>query len=174
MAVYTATRAGSNRPSSASGWAVDSKRAWGTIEFTATPLLGDTIYMVKLPKGAMITGGFLQGDKIDSVTAGSSLMSINIGLDKAFTTADGTSFTSASGSNALASAWNLGPDAATSATYKPDNNVRNVPLGGVLLTNGPILTSDETNVYITVNASAVAFTSGTITLLVDYYMAQHA
>lgn len=174
MAVYTATRSGTRVPSTASGLAQNLKRAWGTIEFTATPLLGDTIQMCKLPKGAMIVGGALKGDKLDSYATGSSLMSVNIGLDKAITCADGTAVTALSTSTALASAWNLGPDAAAVAGYKPDVGVRNVPLGGLLLTNGPLLTSDETIAYITVNASAVAFTSGTITLEVDYYTAQHS
>lgn len=174
MAIQTATRAGFSKSSASAGWAQDVKRQWGSLELTATPLLGDVLQMVKLPKGALIIGGALKGDKIDSVASGSFLMSVNIGLDKAVTiVADGTSVTAASTSNALASAWSIGPDAAAVTGYKPDSNVRNVPLGGLLLTNGPLLTTDECFAQITVNASALAFTTGTLILEVDYYMAQH-
>ena len=180
MVAYTASRAGVTKPSAAAGWAVDSKRAWGSFEYGASAAIAaaDTIVMCKLPKGAAITGGYLQGDQIDSQSTGSFGLSINIGLDKAVVflsgSNSGTTVTSSSTSNALASQWSLGPDAAVSSTYKPDNAVRNVPLGSLLLTDGPLLTTDETNVYITVRASATGITTGTLTLLVDYYQHQHA
>lgn len=176
MTVFTATRAGAGKQSASAGWAQDVKRAWGTIEYgaTAAPTIGDTFVMCKLPKGAMIVGGYLQGDKLDSFGAGSALLSVNIGLDKAIVTATGTTVTSASTSNALAANWSLGSDAAVLHGYKQDLGVRNAPLGGLLLTDGPLLLSDEGNAYITINASALAVTTGTLTLMVDYYMAQHA
>lgn len=176
MTAYTATRAGTTKPSAAAGWAQDLKRAWGTYEYgsAVTVVAADTIIMCKLPKGAMIVGGYLQGDQIDSQSVGSFGLSINIGLDKAVVLPSGTTVTSASTSNALASQWSLGPDAAVSSTYKPDNAVRNVPLGSLLLTEGPLLTTDETNVYITVRASATGLTTGSLNLLVDYYQSIHA
>ena len=180
MTAYVATRAGIRKTSTAAGWASDAARAWGSFEYGATAAIAatDTIVMCKLPKGAAITGGYLQGDQIDSQSTGSFGLSINIGLDKAVVflagANSGVTVTSASTSNALASQWSLGPDAAVSSTYKPDNAVRNVPLGSLLLTDGPLLTTDETNVYITVRASATGITTGTLTLLVDYYQHQHA
>ena len=176
MTIFTATRAGASKPSVASGWSLDIKRAWGTIEYgsTAAPTIADTFVMCKLPKGAMIVGGYLQGDKLDSFGAGSALLSVNIGLDKAITTATGTTVTASSTSNALAANWSLGSDAAGLHGYQPVAGVRNAPLGGLLLTDGPLLVSDEANAYITINASALAVTTGTLTLMVDYYMAQHA
>lgn len=173
MTVFTATRAGTRVVSETVGWAAGLKRAWGTIEVATVATIADTYVMCKIPKGALIVGGALKGDKIDSYATGSALMSINIGLDKAITCADGTAVTAASTSTALASAWSIGPDAAAVAGYKPDVGVRNVPLGGLLLTNGPLLMSDETNAYITVNASILALTTGTLTLEVDYIMSQH-
>ena len=170
MTINTATRAGTNFVPVTLGWAQDLKRAWGTIEVTSNPTIGDTFVMCKLPKGALIMGGALKGDKLDSTGSGSALMSVNIGLDKAVTCADGTTVTSASTSTALGSAWSLGPDAAAVTGYKPETGVRNVPLGGLILTNGPLLTSDDCNAYVIVNASALAFTTGTLTLEVDYYM----
>lgn len=177
MTQYVATRAGTTKPSLATGWAGDLKRVWGTYTYggAATIVATDTIVLCKLPKGAMIVGGYLQGDQIDSQSVGSFGLSINIGLDKAVTIVNtGVSVTAASTSNALASQWSLGPDAAVNSTYKPDNAVRNVPLGSLLLTDGPLLTSDETNVYVTVRASATGITTGELTLLVDYVQLVHS
>lgn len=174
MANFVATRAGTRVPSASSGWAQDLKRAWGTIEVTTKPATSDTYVMCKLPKGALIVGGYLQGDKIDSSGSGSACMTVNIGVDAAITTATGTSVTTASTSNALASAWALGPDAAAVTGYKPDADVRNLPLGSLLQTDGPLLVSDECNVIVKAANGACGFTSGTMTLLVDYYMAQHS
>lgn len=171
MAVNTAIRAGQNKPSISGGLALDTKRAWGTIEVVTNPAPLDTFVMCKLPKGAVITGGWLLGDKLDSTGSGSGCLTINIGVDKAVTAADGTAVTSASTSNALASAWALGPDAAAVTGYKPDVG-RNLPLGSLLFTNGPLLTSDECNVIVTVITSANGLTTGTLTLYVDYYQAQ--
>ena len=173
MTTYTATRAGATKPSLTVGNANQLIRAWGTFEYGASAAIAatDTIIMVKLPKGALIVGGALQGDQIDSQSTGSFGLSINIGLDKAVVLPSGTTVTSASTSNALASSWSLGPDAAASSTYKPDNAVRNIPLGSLLLTEGPLLTTDECNAYITVRASATGITTGTVNLLIDYYSA---
>lgn len=171
MTVNTATRAGQNKPSISGGLALDVKRAWGTIEVTANPAPLDTFVMCKLPKGAVITGGWLLGDKLDSTGSGSACLTINIGVDKAVTAADGTAVTSASTSNALASSWALGPDAAAVTGYKPDT-ARNLPLGSLLLTNGPLLLSDECNAIVTVITSANGLTTGTLTLYVDYYQSQ--
>lgn len=174
MTTYTATRAGAGRQSAATGWAVDTKLAWGTIEVSTNPAPGDTFVMCKLPKGAMIVGGALLGDKLDSTATGTACLSINIGVDKAVILPNGTTVTSASTSNALASSWALGPDAAVVTGYKPADSVRNVPLGGLLLTDGPLLTTDECNAYVVVITSAQGLTTGTMTLYVDYYMAQHS
>lgn len=171
---FVATRAGTRVPSASTGWAQDLKRAWGTIEVSTAPTNGDQYYLCKLPKGAMIVGGYLQGDKLDSSGSGSACLTVNIGVDAAVTTATGTSVTTASTSNALASAWALGPDAAAVTGYKPDAAVRNMPLGSLLLTDGPLLVSDECNVIVKATNTACGFTTGTLTLLVDYYMSQHA
>ncbi len=177
MATLFSSRGGSTRPSAAAGWASDLKRAWGSYEWGAvtSPTIADTIVMCKLPKGAVIVGGYLQGDKIDSAVAGSNLLSINIGLDKAVVLQSGTTVTAASTSNALAAAWALGGgDTAAVTGYKPDTEVRNLPLGGLLLTEGPLLCTDETNAVVVVRASTLALTTGTLTLMVDYYMGQHS
>lgn len=176
MANWTASRAGATRQTAAAGWAQDLKRQWGAYEFGATehPTISDTITMVKLPKGALIMGGALKGDKIDSFDTGSALLSISIGLDKGVKLLDGTSVSSNSTTNAFASSWALGTDAGAITGYKPQTGVRNVPLGGLLYTDGPLLVTEEgTNVIVTVRASALALTTGTLLMEIDYYMGQH-
>ncbi len=177
MATTTAARAGFLKPTSATGWASDMKRAWGVITVSTSSVTGDVFQMVKLPKGAVVIGGALKGDKLDSATSGSGALAINIGFDKAVQLLyTGTSVSSASTSNALASAWTLGGSGDTAAVtgYKPDAGVRNIPLGSLLLTDGPMLTTDETMVSVIVTATATAVVTGELILEVDYYMAQHS
>lgn len=174
MAQLRATRAGTTVAAQGSGWAGVTQRAWGLYEHTASPAAGDTVVMCKLPKGALIVGGAVKGDKLDSSGSGSSLASINIGLDAAVTTPDGTSVSTDSTSNCLLAALNLGPDAAAVTGYKPEAGVRNVPLGGLLLTHGPLKTSAECHAYVTWTASALAFATGTMLLEVDYIIDQHS
>lgn len=171
MAVYVASRASPNRPSVAVGSAQDMKVAWGTIEWGAAgiPAAADTIIMAKLPKGAVIIGGRVTGDAIEDTSVGSGLLSINIGLDKAVVTATGTTVTSASTSNALASNWVLGSDVLALQSGISLGSKRNIPLGSLLFSDGPLTVSDEANVYITVGASTFRCTTGTLNLYVDYY-----
>jgi hypothetical protein len=174
MAQLRATRAGTLVQSVSSGWAGQVQKAWGAYEHTVSPAAADTVVMCKLPKGALVVGGAVKGDKLDSAGSGSSLASINIGLSAAVTTIDGTTVTAASTSNCLLAALNLGPDTAAVTGYKPEAGVRNVPLGGLLLTHGPILTTDECEAYVTWTASALAFATGTMILEVDYIIARHS
>jgi len=173
MATNTATRAGTTKSPAASGWAQSQYRAWGTIEVSTNPAPADTFVMCKLPKGAMIVGGWLKGDKLDSTGSGTACLTINIGVNKAVTTPTGTSVSASSTSNALGASWALGPDAAAVTGYKPETG-RNQPLGGLLLSDGPLLVSDDCEAVVTVITSAQGLTTGTLTLFVDYYMAQHS
>ncbi len=175
MAQLRAAAAEAKVPTLASGWAGEVQVAWGYYEHAVSPAAADTVVFCKLPKGALIIGGAVKGDKLDSAGSGSSLASINIGLDAAVKTPDGTSVSASSTSNCLLAALNLGPDTAAVTGYKPEAGVRNVPLGGLLLTHGPLLTTVEpTHAYVTWTASALAFATGTMILEVHYKMAQHA
>lgn len=169
MTVFVATRAGSTKPAVAIGNAQDVKTAWGTIEITTNPLLADQYVMCKIPKGAYIIGGRVTGDPLDSSGSGSALLSMNIGVDKAVTTATGTAVAATSTSTAMGSAFLFGPDAVAVAGYKQTGS-RNYPLGALLYSDGPLLTSDDCNAYLTVAASGLAFTTGTLNLFVDYYL----
>lgn len=166
-----------NRPAAAGGLASDLKTAVGTFEYGATssPAAGDTIIMCKVPRGALIIGGALTGDAIEESSAGSGLLSINIGIDKAIITQGGTTYGTTSTSNALASSWNLGSDTLNLLVNGiPTGGKRNIPLGSLLYSEGPLYVTDEANVYITVTSSTFRTTTGTLVLRVDYLQQQHA
>lgn len=175
MTVFVATRALANKTAAAVGLAQDTKVAWGTIEYgtTGNPAPADTILMCKLPKGAIVFGGALQGDPIEDTSVGSGLLSLNIGFDKAIVTATGTTVNAASTSNALASNWVLGSDVLALKGGISQGNFRNIPLGALLYSDGPLTTTDDCNVYITIGASTFRITTGTLTLRVDYYLQTH-
>jgi hypothetical protein len=171
MATITTTQASPSKQANSSGWSGQIQKAVGVSEVSAIAVLGDKIELCKLPKGAVITGGWLKGDKLDSNGSGSALASVNIGVDcavKAFS--DRTSVSAASTSIALLSTWSIGPDAGAITGYQAAG-VRNVPLGGLLSTMGPLETQDECKVYLTWSSSILALTTGTLIVEVDYFMA---
>ena len=172
MTAFTATRAGLTKPAASVGWAQDTKTGWGTIEVSAAAP-ADVFNMVRIPKGAMIVGGRVLGDKLDSTGAGSACMTVNIGLTAAVLTPAGVSVSTASTSNALGAAWAFGSDFSAVLGYKPETG-RNLPLGGLLLSDGPLFVQDECWATLTVITSAGGLTTGSLTLQVDYYMAQHS
>jgi hypothetical protein len=164
---YTATRAASTFPAYQPVGSGSKNTAWGTIELTVNPAPADVFQMCKLPKGAVIIGGRVKGDKLDSTGAGSACMTVNIGVNKALTTPDGTTVTAASTSNALGAAWAFGSDFSAVLGYKPESG-RNLPLGGLLLSHGPLTTTEECLGTVTIITSAGGLTTGTLTMEVDY------
>lgn len=170
MATYYSPTAAAGKNARAVGWAGTLKTAVGIYEIATVMALGDHVVMAKLPKGAVITGGRLFGDQIDSTGSGSALASINIGVNASLKSLyDRTSFGYASNSNALLSAWSLGADAAA-VTGVHAAGFRNMPLGGLLQTVGPVVTTEECQVEVIFNASILALTTGTLMVEVQYYM----
>jgi hypothetical protein len=172
MTDYTATRAGTSRPAAASGLSQVKISQWGTTTAT-TAAAGDKYYLVKLPKGAVVLGGRVYGDKLASgATAASESLTVNIGVDQAITLPDGTVVASTSTSNALG-AGILAGSAVTG--IKPELGY-NMPLGGLLMTDGPFTCNADCNAVITVVASAGAgsFSAGQISMVVDYHMGSHS
>lgn len=173
MTTYTATRAGTLKPIAASGWAQQKQTAYGTIEVTTIPAATDIITMCKLPKGAVVIGGRLWGDKLASgATSASESMQIAIGIDAAATLADGTAAGAASMVNSLFTTNILSGIAVSVLKVETGYNM---PLGGLLITSGPFRCEGDANVNIVIQASAGAgsFISGTLSLAVDYVMGQH-
>jgi hypothetical protein len=158
MTEYTATRAAATKPVAGGSAPAQTKRTqYGTIEVTANPAPGDVFNLVRLPKGAVILGGRVLGDKLDSIGTGSALLDMDIGINDG-----GTVDTDALGNFGV---WN----GAAVAGIKPEAGY-NMPLGGLLMQSGPVSTSYEALVQATVVASALAFSSGTLSIEVDYYV----
>ena len=157
MADTTATLAGSTYPVYGGGWAHTIKSSHGSVASIATgPAIADRFKMVRLPKGAVIVGGRVTGTKLESSTSG-ALLDMDIGIDMG-----GTVDTDQLGNFGV---WSAG--AVTGV--KPEAGY-NMPLGGLLLTTGPIeCTGDYNDVYITVVATASVFSTGSLNLTVDWY-----
>lgn len=172
MATNFSVQAGPNRSSKSAGWAYEKKAGWGSYEITDSgPMAANSIiYMVKLPKGAMVTGGRVYGDPIDSSGSGSALASIHVGFSVGFTGIDGTVYGATTATACLVSSLSLGPDAAAVTGYKA-TNTRNYPFGGLVITNGPLAIADEGYAIVTFTASALALTTGTLNIEVEYYTA---
>lgn len=172
MATTFATQALPSRQSRAVGLASDTKTIVGSIVISDSgPMAANSIiYMCKLPKGALITGGRVYGDPIDSSGTSSALASIHVGLNVGFTAADGTVYGATTATACLVSSLAVGPDAVAVTGYKA-TNTRNFPFGGVLISKGPLLTADECFVQVTWTASALALTTGNLNVEVSYYQA---
>ena len=170
MAINFSTQAASTRQAKGVGESQNKKVAHGSVEITDSgPMAaGSFVYMCKIPKGAVITGGRVLGDPIDSSGSGSALASIHVGLDKGFTAGDGTVYGATTATACLVSSLALGPDAVAVAGYKA-TNTRNFPFGSLVVTNGPLVVSDDALVYVTFTASALALTTGTLAVEVEYY-----
>lgn len=158
MATQTATRAASTFPVAGGvGNAQSKKIAWGKLEISSNPPPGEILEFCRVPKGAVIVGGRVMGDKLDSSGSGSALLDIDIG------TVDGSTVdTDALGNFGV---WNP----AAVAGVKPEIG-HNFPLGGVLMADGPYTCNAETIIRGTVVASALAFATGTLTVQVEYYV----
>jgi hypothetical protein len=170
MAINFANSALPTRQAAAVGNARERKVAHGSYEITDSgPMAANSIiYMCKIPKGAVITGGRVLGDPIDSSGSGSALASIHVGINGGFTAGDGTVYTASTATACLVSSLPLGPDAVAVAGYKA-TNTRNFPFGGLVVTNGPLLVSDDCLAFVTFTASALALGTGTLAIEVEYY-----
>ena len=158
MVTYSSNQALPGVPVSGHGFAHNKKQAYGTYTSTVTSLLAaDIIRMVRLPKGAVVTGGRFFGGTLESTTSG-AVLDIDIGYEaNGVDVADSDAF------------GNLGVlISAARSGDKPEALTYSYPLGGVLLTAGPKTLGAETIVGLTVVASALAWVSGTLSLVVDY------
>lgn len=175
MTTYVATRAGTSKPLVASGPSQSIQVAWGSIELTTAVAATDVITLCKLPKGAVVVGGRLRGDKLASgATAASESLTIAVGIDQAATLLhDGTAVGSGSMVNGLLTTSILSGIAVS--TIKPETGY-DMPLGGLLISSGPFVVGADCNVNVVIQASAGAgsFVSGTLSMEVDYYMGQHS
>ena len=148
MATFTATRAAANFPvSSYSGGGV-LQVAYGSIDIAAEPAPADIYAMCKVPAGAVVLGGFLRHEDID--TDATETMDLDVGW-----AADPDGF------------GNFGVQTGDAvAGYLPEGGVL-LPLNGTLK-DGPVTFTSETTINITCVDDPATFTAGTATLVVYY------
>lgn len=184
MVTYT-TRQASGRPSLSVGFAGQKQTAVGVVVLdvlrgttvvTSGPLSGDIYRMVKLPKGAVITGGRLWASRFASGTsAASTTCQLNIGLTGAFKDlVDRTSYGATTASQALGVSVPVDFAEASIGSVKAESGL-NMALGGLLYTLGPLELTEDQYAQIKFVGSATSFISGSqMSLEVEYYMGSHA
>lgn len=155
MTTFTATRAASTFPAfQASGSGVLCA-AYGTIEVTANPVANDVYEMCRIPAGAVIVGGRIYSDDLD--TNATETLDLDVGW-----LANGVEAADPDGLG------NLGVFTTdTVAGVKPESGY-NFAFGGKLITDGPHAFSAETVIAVTCVATAATFAAGTLSVVVYY------
>lgn len=155
MATFTAARAASTLPVFKANGAGILCAAYGIIEVTANPIADDIYEMCRIPKGAVIVGGRIYSDDIDTNAA--ETLDLDVGW-----AANGVESADPDGLG------NLGVfQTDTVAGIKPEGGY-NFAFGGKLITDGPQTFSAETVVTVTCVATAATFAAGTLSLVVYY------
>lgn len=157
MTTFTAARASATLPVAGHGFASNLKVASGVIEVTANPVAADIYQMCRVPKGAVVVGGWIRSDDLD--TNATETLDIDVGW-----AANGVDAGNSSGFGNLGV---MGTD--TVAGIKPESGY-NYPFGGVLATDGPQAFAAETIIQVTCVATAATFAAGTLSVVVLYYL----
>jgi hypothetical protein len=155
MPTFTAARAASTFPVSKFSGAGVLQCAWGTIEVTANPTSIDNYEMCRIPAGAVVVGGRIYSDDLD--TNATETLDLDIGW-----AANGAEAADPDGFGNLGV---MGTD--TVAGIKPEGGY-NYALGGRLATDGPVAFSRETIITVNCVATAATFAPGTLSLVVYY------
>lgn len=156
MATYTATQAGASAAVPSHGMGGDLKVACGSLELGTALAANDVLNFCKVPAGAVVVGGWLMGDDLDT---GVETLDIDMGWlanDDEAADPDGFgNFGVISGDVVL--------------EIKPVAGIW-MPLQGVLLADGPKLFTAETTISGDVNAAAATGGTGTLTCVVLYFV----
>lgn len=155
MATFTAARAAATFPVAKPIGGGTLSAAWGTIEVTANPVAADIYEMCRVPAGAVVTGGYIYGDDLD--TNATETLDLDVGW-----AANGVDVADPDG---LGNLGVLGTD--TVAGIKPEAGYQYL-LGGVLITDGPKTLAAETVITVTCVATAATFAAGTLSVVVYY------
>lgn len=157
MPTYTAIQARNAAPVAGHGFGGDAKVAVGSLEMAVAVAATDSLRFCKVPAGAVVYGGWLMGDDID--TNVTETFDMDIGwLATATEVADPDGF------------GNFGiiqGDALQE--YKPVAGIL-LPLQGVLLADGPKLFTAEATIAGVVNTGAATGGTGTLTVCVNYFV----
>lgn len=155
MATFTATRAAAGFPVFGGTGSGLMSVAYGTIEVAANPVAADVYAMCKVPAGAVVVGGRIYSDDLDTNAA--ETLDLDIGW-----AANGTDAADPDGFGNLGV---MGTD--TVAGIKPEGGY-NYALGGVLVTEGPKTFAAETTITVNCVATAATFAAGTLSVTVFY------
>lgn len=155
MATFTADRARPTFPAYKGLGAGNLNCAYGVIEVAANPVAADVYEMCRLPAGAVVVGGWIRSDDLD--TNATETLDLDIGwLANGAEAADTDGF------------GNLGVQGTdTVAGIKPESGY-NYEFGGTLITDGPRTFTRETVVAVTCVATAATFAAGTLSVGVYY------
>jgi len=155
MTTFTATRAASTFPAFRASGSGVLCAAYGTIEVTANPVANDVYEMCRIPAGAVIVGGRIYSDDLD--TNATETLDLDVGW-----LANGVEAADPDGLG------NLGVFTTdTVAGIKPEAGY-NFALGGKLVTDGPQAFSAETVIAVTCVATAATFAAGTLSVVIEY------
>jgi hypothetical protein len=154
MATLTATRAASAFPAFKASGAGILCAAYGSYDLTANPSAGDIIQLCKLPPGAVVLGGFMRMEDLD--TNVTPTIDIDVGW-----AANGAE---AADSDGFGNFGVLNGGAVTN--YLPEGGAL-VPLHGTLK-DGVVTFTEETTIQATVVAAAATFAAGTVSVVVHY------
>jgi hypothetical protein len=155
MAIGTvsSSQVSSTKPVAGHGYAGNLKVAYGTYNIAAAPAANDVIQMCRTPKNAIIIGGWILGEDIDTGTA-------TLDFDAGYA-ANGVD-------SADTDAWgNFGVVTGNVSVHLPTAGIY-LPFQGVLVTGGPKQLSAETVHQIIFNAAANAGGTGRLTMVVLY------
>lgn len=153
MATLTADRAKSTFPVFKGEGSGAVCAAWGKYTLAVNPTAADIIEFVRLPAGAVVIGGWLRGEDIDT---GTETLDIDIGW--------ATNGVEAADPDGFGNFGVITGDVVTE--WKPEVSIM-LPLNGVLK-SGPVAFTKETIVQGVVNAAAQAGGTGVLWLCVLY------
>lgn len=154
MATITGTRAAASFPAFKALGAGIVCAAYGSYDFAANPTVSDVIEMCKLPAGAVVLGGWLRMEDIDSNAT--ETVDIDIGW-----AANGAVVADPDG---FGNFGVMNGDAVTN--YLPEGGTL-FPLNGTLKDGFATFTKD-TVVTATIVAAAATFAAGTMSVVVLY------
>ncbi len=151
MATLTATRAASGFPATLFAGAGVLNVAYGSYDLSAEPDAASTLAICKVPAGAVILGGWIRMEDLDSNT--SETIDVDVG-----TATDDDAF------------GNFGVQTGDAVTgYLPEGGVL-LPLHGTLK-DGPVTTTQEETIIVTFVDDPATFAAGTVTVVVLYTVA---
>lgn len=149
MATVTATRAASTFPAYTGLGAGNLCASYGHYDFAAEPAAADVLEICRIPKGAVILGGFIRMHDMD--TNATETLDFDVG-----TSADTDML------------GNFGVNTGDAvAGYLPEGGIL-LPLHGKLAEDGPITVTAETVIQVTFVDDPATFGQGNVTVVVHY------